>query len=147
MLTSRVGLADRVSFRQGNAINRPFPDGGFDRVWTQHSTMNIAEKERLFGEMHRVVRPGGVYAMHEPMAGLVQPIHFPAPWARDASITFLWSPTRVRGVLPALGFREAEWVNEREVLLVACGRRHRANRTWARPTWRRRCCSVPNCRR
>ena len=59
MLTARTGLSDRVTFRPGNALDMPFPSSSFDRVWVQHSSMNIAAKERLFAEIHRVLRPGG----------------------------------------------------------------------------------------
>lgn len=114
MLTARVGLSDRVTFRHGSALDMPFPAGEFDRVWTQHSTMNIAEKERLYREIHRVLRPGGRLAMHEKMAGPVQPIHFPVPWARDATISFLRSSEEIRALLASIGFREMEWVDERE---------------------------------
>ncbi len=117
-LTARVGLTGRVTFQHGSALDMPFPDGAFDRVWTQHSTMNIAEKERLYREIYRVLRPGGLLAMHEMMAGPVQPIHFPVPWARDPSISFLWPPAKIRALLTEIGFREAEWVDEREMALA-----------------------------
>lgn len=111
MLTARVGLADRVTFRHGSALAMPFPDGSFDRVWTQHATMNIAEKSQLFAEIHRVLRPGGLLAMQEMLAGPNQPIHFPVPWAADASINFLQSPDELRSLLAELGFRDTEWVD------------------------------------
>ncbi len=118
VLTARVGLTGRVAFQHGNALDMPFPDGTFDRVWTQHSTMNIAEKERLYREIYRVLRPGGLLAMHEMMAGPVQPIHFPVPWARDPSISFLWPPAKIRRSLTEIGFREVEWIDEREMALA-----------------------------
>ena len=118
MLTARVGLSDRVTFRHGSALAMPFPDGAFDRAWTQHATMNIAEKASLYREIYRVLRPGGWLAMHEMMAGPVQPIHFPVPWARDASISFLWPPAEIRTLLTEIGFHEQEWVDEREATLA-----------------------------
>lgn len=118
MLTARVGLADRVTFQHGSALDMPFPDGAFDRVWLQHASMNIAAKERLFREVSRVLRPGGWLAMHEMMAGLVQPIHFPVPWAPDASISSLSSSTEIRALLTETGLREVVWVDEREAALA-----------------------------
>jgi hypothetical protein len=71
--------------------------------------MNIADKERLYQEIRRVVRPGGTLALHEIMAGPNQPIHFPVPWAGEASISFLRPPAEIRSLLQTLGFKERVW--------------------------------------
>ena len=59
VLAERTGLADRVSYRQGNALDMPFEDESFDVVWSQNAAMNIAERDRLYREMRRVLRFGG----------------------------------------------------------------------------------------
>ena len=110
MLTERMGLGGHVVFRHGDATELPFVDGSFDAVWTQHSTMNIAAKGRLYAEIYRVLRPGGRYALHDAMAGPVQPVYFPITWAHDASISFLSTPDEVRALLTETGFTEREWV-------------------------------------
>ena len=78
-LTVWTGLEDKVSFVCGNALAMPFPEGSFDIVWTQHASMNIADKAGLYGEMARVVRIGGWLAFFDILAGPNQPIHFPVP--------------------------------------------------------------------
>jgi sarcosine/dimethylglycine N-methyltransferase len=108
-LTERVGLAGRVTFRQGSALAMPFEDAAFDVAWTQHSSMNIEDKERLYAEIARVVRPGGRLAIHEIMAGEEAPPHFPVPWAAVPAISFLRPPETVRGLIDARGFRERAW--------------------------------------
>jgi ubiquinone/menaquinone biosynthesis C-methylase UbiE len=118
MLTARVGLADRVAFRHGSALAMPFPDGAFDAVWLQHAALNIAEKGRLYREIHRVLRQGGRLAMQEMMAGQAGPIHFPVPWAGDASISFLRPSSEIRSLLAEIGFQELEWVDDREAVLT-----------------------------
>ncbi len=92
MLTARCGLSDHVVFRQGDALALPFPDTTFDLVWTQHSSMNIADKRQFYAETYRVLRPGGYLALYEIMAGPQAPLHYPVPWARDATISFLSRP-------------------------------------------------------
>jgi SAM-dependent methyltransferase len=119
MLTARTGLTDRVTFQHGSALDMPFPDEHFDAAWTQHATMNIADKARLYAEIHRVLRPGGRFAMHDAMAGPTQPIHFPVPWARDPSISFLRSSDAVRALLADAGFREVTWIDEGAAILAA----------------------------
>ena len=80
-LNELVGLSGNISIRTADALALPFEDESFDIVWTQHASMNIADKQALFTEMHRVLRPGGKLALHDVMAGPVQPVHFPVPWA------------------------------------------------------------------
>ncbi len=109
MLTARMGLTDRLTHRIGSALDLPFEDGSFDVVWTQNSGMNIADKERLYAELYRVLRDGGRLAIQEPMAGPVQPPIFPVMWARDASTNFLRSPAEMRATIVAAGFRARAW--------------------------------------
>lgn len=110
MLTARCGLDGLVTFRHGNALAAPFPDGSFDVVWTQHSSMNIADKRGLYAEIARLLRPGGRLALYEIMAGAAgAPPHFPVPWAHDPATSFLLPVAGVRGLLDDLGFREVIW--------------------------------------
>ena len=109
MLTARLKLGDRVSHEVGNALALPFAAAAFDVVWTQNSGMNIADKERLYAGFHRVLRPGGLLALQEPMAGPVQPLLYPVMWARDASTTFLRTPAEMRAVIEGAGFRARAW--------------------------------------
>ena len=111
MLTARTGLSERVRFQRGNALEMPFASEGFDVVWTQHSSMNIADKARLYAEIHRVLRTGGRLALYEIMAGAVQPIHFPVPWARMPSMSSLQEPAEVRRLITGSGLTEVTWLD------------------------------------
>jgi SAM-dependent methyltransferase len=108
-LTRRCGLQDLVSFQHGDGLAMPFADATFDRVWTQQSSMNIADKEQLYREIYRVLRNGGRLALYEVMAGTAGPLDFPVPWARDASISFLSPPETIHEMLTRLGFRTIAW--------------------------------------
>ena len=112
VLTERVGLADRVRHQHGNALDLPFTDNSFDLVWTQHSTMNIEQKSSIYAEFRRILRDGGRYASQEIMQGENTPIHFPVPWARDPTISFLLSPVAMRALIEAAGFTALEWVDD-----------------------------------
>lgn len=111
-LTRWTGLEARVRFRHGDALAMPFEDGAFDVAWTQHSSMNVADKAALYREIRRVLRPGGTLALHEIMAGPVQPPHFPVPWAREPATSHLLRPEAVRALLRDTGFRERAWEDQ-----------------------------------
>ena len=87
MLTARVGLHDRVTFRQGSALGMPFAEGTFDVVWTQDVLMNIVEKPRLFTEMIGP-RPGGHLAFQANLAGQVLGVSYPTFWADEDAAQF-----------------------------------------------------------
>jgi ubiquinone/menaquinone biosynthesis C-methylase UbiE len=110
-LTERVGLSHLLSFRTGNALDMPFEDNSFDLVWAQHSVMNIADRERLYGEMHRVLRPGGRLALHDMAQGSGGQVHYPVLWAPTPEISFLLTPEATRALIVAAGFREVSWVD------------------------------------
>jgi MPBQ/MSBQ methyltransferase len=109
VLTARLGLDDRVTHRVGNALELAFENGTFDVVWTQNSGMNIAAKDRLYAGFQRVLRPGGLLALQEPMAGPVQPPIFPVMWAPDAATSFLRVPAEMRALIEAAGFHARAW--------------------------------------
>ena len=108
-ITDRLGLGERVSHHVGNALELPFNEGAFDVVWTQNSGMNIADKERLYVGFHRVLRPGGLLALQEPMAGPVQPPIFPLMWAVTETTSFLRTPVEMRLMIEDAGFRTRSW--------------------------------------
>ncbi len=110
MLTERCGLADRVQFRQADALDLPFADASFDHAWTQHVAMNIAGRDRLYRSIHRVLKPGGRLAIYDVVAG-EGPVLFPVPWARGPEISHLLTAEAMAEVLGRNGFRQVAWAD------------------------------------
>ena len=109
MLALRACRDQSVRYCQASALALPFGDGTFDVVWTQHASMNIADKQRLYSEMFRVVKPGGRLLLYDIVAGHGGAIHFPVPWASDPAISFLISAAQVEDGLRAAGFEVTTW--------------------------------------
>lgn len=104
VLAERVSLSRQVIYCRCDALELPFPEAGFDAVWSQHAAMNIPDKARLYREMYRVLKPGGVLAIHDVLAGDAGPVVFPVPWARTAGTSFLADAETLRGFIEAAGF-------------------------------------------
>jgi len=109
MLCERLDLANRVHYRCDDALAMPFEDARFDAAWTQHSTMNIADKDRLYEQLQRVLRQHGRLAMHEIVAGTGGEVFFPTPWADNAEQSFLLPQAQLRSLIARHGFTELAW--------------------------------------
>jgi SAM-dependent methyltransferase len=109
MLTRMTRLVGRVDYRQGNALDLPFEEMSFDVVWSQNAAMNIADRDRLYGGMFGVLKPGGKLALQEVALGPGGDPHYPVQWAREPSTSFLLTQQATREKLEAIGFRVLVW--------------------------------------
>ena len=66
---AEAGLADRIDFRQVVPGPLPFAAESFDAVFSKDALIHIPDKQALYGEILRVLRPGGVFAASDWLAG------------------------------------------------------------------------------
>lgn len=90
LLAERTTLAAQVTYQVGDLTRLPFDEGRFDAVWTQHVVMNIRDRDRVYGEIRRVLKPGGVFAFYDVIAADGHPtFRLPVPWAETEATSFL----------------------------------------------------------
>lgn len=65
------GLADRICFVQADVCNSGLADGAADFVWGEDAWCYVVDKPRLIAEAARIVKPGGVIAFTDWVAGEV----------------------------------------------------------------------------
>ncbi len=109
-LTELVGLGERVTLHHGNALDLPFEDAHFDIVWTEHAQMNIADKNRFYSEIARVLKPGGRLLFHDIFMGSAGSPVYPTPWAEDESISALATEAEASSTLKQVGFEIKVWM-------------------------------------
>jgi sarcosine/dimethylglycine N-methyltransferase len=110
LLAQKTDFSALVSYQVGDLLALPFPDEHFDVVWTQHVVMNIEDRERVYGEFRRMLKPGGKLAFFDVLAADVNPeLHFPVPWAESKQTSFLLTQDETRSVLMKTGFAITAW--------------------------------------
>jgi sarcosine/dimethylglycine N-methyltransferase len=110
-LTERTGQSRQVSFEIANALELPFDDGRFDVVFLQHVVMNIYDRARLYREIRRVLKLGGRFATFDVVLNGGEP-HYPLPWARTPSTSFLLTAAATREAIELAGFRTLVWQDD-----------------------------------
>lgn len=115
-LTARCGLSDRVTFQVGDAMYLPFEDAAFDTIFLQYVAMNIEDRPALYAEVRRIQMPGGRFVTYDLVLRKGD-VLYPAPWARDASTSFLLSEGDTRTALEHAGFELVHWRDDTKTAL------------------------------
>jgi ubiquinone/menaquinone biosynthesis C-methylase UbiE len=113
-LTQLVGLGDRVAYGQVDATHLPFAALQFAQAWMLDVSIHIANKAALFGELARVVQPGGLLVLHDqpgPLPPAMRPVTRRAPYIAPIL------PQLVRSVEKA-GFRVLTWCDTTDTVLT-----------------------------
>lgn len=108
-LTDLTGLTNQVSFECASALDMPFEPASFDLAWTVQMQMNIADKTALYGEIHRVLKPGGRLVFQDIVKGPDAEIILPVPWASEQQHSHLVPPDDLRKHILDAGFKEVVW--------------------------------------
>lgn len=74
------GVADRAEFVQGPPGPLPFADASFDLVFSKDALIHVPDKEALFADIFRLLKPGGWFAASDWLIGHDGP---PSPAMRD----------------------------------------------------------------
>lgn len=103
-LTDMTGLDKHARFEVASALEMPFPDAGFDAAITLHVAMNIKDREGLYREIARVLKPDAVLCLFDVMKKGEEAIEFPVPWAESEATSHLASPEEMMEFLDQAGF-------------------------------------------
>ncbi len=110
LLTQSTALD--VNYELMDALDLKLEDNSFDFAWTQHVAMNIRERAQLYAGVHRVLKPGGRFAMYDVTAVDRRALVFPVPWARTPQVSFLLTQQEMRESLRDAGFAEVSWIDQ-----------------------------------
>ena len=104
-------MSDKVSFKQASALEIPFASESFDVVWTEHTQMNIANKEKFYGELSRVLKPKGRLVFHDVFGTSNSP-HYPTPWAEIESLSSLCTQEQAKIAIKKSNLVVEKWIDK-----------------------------------
>jgi len=122
-LSRRVGMADKVSFRQASATSLPFAEASFDGATMLHVGMNIADKKAVFTEVRRVLKPGGVFAIYDAMRESDGAFAYPVPWSSEPATNHIAAPEVYKATLREADFEIVKERNRRDFALQSMQQR------------------------
>lgn len=62
---AQEGLSHKLSYTKGDFMQMSFPDNSFDAVYAIEATVHAPSLEGIYGEIFRVLKPGGVFGVYE----------------------------------------------------------------------------------
>jgi ubiquinone/menaquinone biosynthesis C-methylase UbiE len=100
----RLGLAGRVTFRQGSILDLPYEEGSFDLALVESVLVPLpGDAGQAVREMARVVRPGGRVAANEGTIDPGAPADLQALFAEHPAIHAYFTPESLRALFEGAG--------------------------------------------
>lgn len=102
------GLCGSVTFVHGPPGPLPFADASFDVVFSKDALLHVPDKDALFAEIFRVLKPGGTFAASDWLIGHDgEPSPAMKAYVEAEGLSFaMASPARYMQAMRRAGFRE-----------------------------------------
>jgi len=104
MLSHRLGLDAKVSYRQASALALPFAEATFDGAYMLHVGMNVPDKAKLISEVRRVLKPGAAFGIYDVMRESDGEFAYPVPWSAVPETNFIDTAANYQRLLTTAGF-------------------------------------------
>ncbi|PWW04053.1 methyltransferase family protein [Hoeflea marina] len=107
------GLSDRVGFVQSAPGPLPFADASLDLVFSKDALIHVADKEAVFADIFRVLRPGGIFAASDWLRSDDGPLSAEmVSYIKAEGLSFgMASPARYQSAMRRAGFVGVTTVN------------------------------------
>jgi len=102
---AKLGLVEKINFRVVEPGPLSFPDSSFDCVVSSGAFTQIEDKLGMFKEVHRVLKPGGVFSCYDWMKSEGEYSDDMLYWFKLEELTYaMETPERHEEILTEAGF-------------------------------------------
>jgi ubiquinone/menaquinone biosynthesis C-methylase UbiE len=105
-LSNLVGLGKQTLFKQGDATELPYHSEHFDLIITQHVQMCIADKEKFYSEVKRVLKKDGQFIYYDVLKKSNDSLNYPLPWVDKSVNNHLITSSQLKEQLDSLNFKK-----------------------------------------
>jgi sarcosine/dimethylglycine N-methyltransferase len=105
------GLDDKIQVMDASFENIPAEENSFDIIWSQDAILHSGQKEQVFKEVSRVLKPGGRFIFTDPMQADNCPPNVLQPVLNRIHLDSLGSFAFYRQLGKQLGWNEIEIEN------------------------------------
>ena len=105
-LSKLIGLDKQTLFKQADATDLPYPSDYFNLIITQHVQMCIADKSKLYSEVERVLKNGGLFIYYDVLRKSDISPNYPLPWVDEVAHNHLITSHQLKEHLALLGFKK-----------------------------------------
>lgn len=102
------GCAEQIDVITGNFEALPFEENSFDVAWSQDAILHSDNKEQVFREVYRVLKPGGKLIFTDPMQANEVPDGVLDPILERIHLKEMGSVRKYKGIAEKLGFQVIE---------------------------------------
>lgn len=125
-LNAQHGLGDLIEVVDGSFESVPCDDQTFDVVWSQDAILHAENRQAVFAEVARVLKPGGLFTFTDPMQADECPANVLKPILERLSLSSLGSPRVYRAAASRVGLDQLDFRQMTEQLTLHYTRVKRA---------------------
>eukprot|EP00871_Galdieria_phlegrea_P005353 jgi/Galph1/5819/GphlegSOOS_G4417.1 len=116
-MTEEAGLSDKVSVIYGSFQDIPAPDNSYDFLWSSDAIDHAPDKAKVFEEVARVLKPGGIFIFTDLMKADDVPASQLGPVLERIKLPDMGSVKLYRSLAAANGLKEYAVYEKPEALV------------------------------
>jgi SAM-dependent methyltransferase len=117
LLNREAGVDQTITVHNASFESVPLDDGCADMIWSQDAILHSGDRQKVMHEASRLLKPGGVMVMTDPMAADGVPAESLSAILQRIHLQDLGSPERYRTWADVAGLERTHW-DDRTPMLV-----------------------------